>query len=37
MLSNLDGVQQIRFSKGNIAGVYGDVIATLRREFGDVR
>lgn len=37
MLSNLDGVQQIRFSKNNIVEVYGDVIATLRREFGDVR
>jgi predicted nucleotide-binding protein len=37
MLSNLDGVQQIRFSKDNIAEVYGDVIATLRREFGDAR
>lgn len=37
LLSNLDGVQQLRFSKGNIAEVYGDVIATLRREFGDAR
>jgi predicted nucleotide-binding protein len=36
-LSNLDDVQQLRFSKGNIAEIYGDVIATLRREFGDVR
>jgi predicted nucleotide-binding protein len=37
MLSNLDGVQQLRFNSGNIAEVYGDVIATLRREFGDAR
>jgi predicted nucleotide-binding protein len=37
MLSNLDGVQQIRFGKDNIAETYGDVIATLRREFGDAR
>jgi predicted nucleotide-binding protein len=37
LLSNLDGVQQLRFNKGNIAEVYGDVIATLRREFGDRR
>lgn len=37
LLSNIDGVQQLRFSPGNIAEVYGDVIATLRREFGDAR
>jgi predicted nucleotide-binding protein len=37
LLSNLDGVQQLRFSEGNVAEVYGDVIATLRREFGDAR
>jgi predicted nucleotide-binding protein len=37
MLSNLDGVQQIRFGKDNIAETYGDVIAVLRREFGDAR
>ena len=37
LLSNMDGVQQLRFSKDNIAEVYGDVIATLRREFGDAR
>jgi predicted nucleotide-binding protein len=37
MLSNLDGVQQIRFGKDNIAETYGDIIATLRREFGDAR
>jgi predicted nucleotide-binding protein len=34
LLSNLDGVQQLRFNKGNIAEVFGDVLATLKREFG---
>jgi predicted nucleotide-binding protein len=37
LMSNLDGIQQLRFSSGGIAEVYGDVIATLRREFGDIR
>lgn len=32
--SNIAGVQQIRFSKGNIRETYGDVLSTLRREFG---
>lgn len=31
--SNIHGVQQIRFSKGNIRETFGDVLATLRREF----
>ena len=31
--SNIAGIQQIRFSKGNIREVFGDVIATLKREF----
>lgn len=31
--SNVQGVQYIRFSKGNIKETYGDVVATLRREF----
>lgn len=31
--SNLYGIQQIRFAKGNIKEVYGDVLAVLRREF----
>lgn len=35
--SNLDGIQYISFSKGNIKETYGDVLATLRREFGDAR
>jgi predicted nucleotide-binding protein len=34
--SNIDGVQQIKFVH-NIAETYGDVLATLRREFGDAR
>jgi len=32
--SNINGVQQIRFSRGNIKETFGDVLATLRREFG---
>lgn len=31
--SNIHGIIQIRFSKGKIRETYGDVIATLRREF----
>jgi predicted nucleotide-binding protein len=37
LFSNIDGVQQLRFNRGNIAEVYGDVLATLYREFGDAR
>ncbi|MEV6384931.1 nucleotide-binding protein [Streptomyces sp. NPDC051773] len=37
LFSNMDGVQQIRFSKGEVRQTYGDVLATLRREFGDAR
>lgn len=33
--SNMHGVQQIRFSKGNIREAFGDVLATLRRESRD--
>ena len=33
--SNLAGIQQIRFSKNNIRETFGDVLATLRREFGE--
>ena len=36
LASNFDGIQQLRFSKGRIAEVFGDVIATLRREFGPI-
>jgi hypothetical protein len=31
--SNVQGVQQIRFSKGKIKETFGEVLATLRREF----
>lgn len=31
--SNLYGIQQLRFSKGNIKEVFGDILATLKREF----
>lgn len=33
--SNVSGLQQIRFAKGRIRETFGDVLATLRREFGD--
>ncbi len=32
--SNIAGIQQIRFKKGNIRATFGDVLAVLRREFG---
>lgn len=31
--TNLSGIQQIRYSKGNIRETFGEVLATLRREF----
>jgi predicted nucleotide-binding protein len=31
--SNLHGIQQLRFGAGNVKEIYGDVLATLRREF----
>jgi predicted nucleotide-binding protein len=37
VLSNLDGVQQIRFPRGHVASAVGEILATLRREFGDRR
>jgi predicted nucleotide-binding protein len=36
MASNFDGIQQLRFDKGRIGEVFGDVVATLRREFGPI-
>lgn len=33
--SNIHGIQQIRFSKGNIRETFGDVLATIRREFNE--
>jgi Predicted nucleotide-binding protein containing TIR-like domain len=32
--SNIAGLQQIRFSKGNIKETFGDVLAVLKRELG---
>jgi len=32
--SNIHGLQQIRFSKGNIKESFGDVLAVLKRELG---
>lgn len=34
LASNFDGIHQLRFTKGKIAEVFGDVLATLKREFG---
>ena len=34
--SNIYGVQQIRFKKNNIKETFGEVLATLRREFGSI-
>jgi predicted nucleotide-binding protein len=36
LASNFDGVQQLRFKKGHISSVFGDVIAIIRREFGPI-
>ena len=33
--SNIHGIQQIRFSKGGIRETFGDVLATIRREFAN--
>ncbi|ULC60539.1 nucleotide-binding protein [Flaviramulus sp. BrNp1-15] len=33
LFSNLDGIQQLRFSPGNIKEIFGDVLATIKREF----
>lgn len=35
--SNIHGVNQIRYSKGNIKETFGDVLAVLKREFGENR
>ena len=32
--TNLAGIQQIRFAKGNIKETFGDILATIYREFG---
>jgi predicted nucleotide-binding protein len=31
--SNIHGIEQIRFSKGNIRETYGEILATIKREF----
>jgi len=36
LASNFDGIQQLRFKKGRISEIFGDVLATIRREFGPV-
>jgi len=36
VFSNLDGVQIIPFKKGCIETTFGDVLATIKREFKDV-
>jgi hypothetical protein len=33
LFSNLDGIQYLEYSKGNIKETFGDVLATLKREF----
>ncbi len=35
-LTNLDGVQEIRYPAGRIRETFGDVVATIRREFPDI-
>lgn len=35
--SNIHGVHQIRYSRGNIKETFGDVLATLNKEFGKRR
>jgi predicted nucleotide-binding protein len=36
LASNFDGIQQLRFKRGRISESFGDVIATIRREFGPI-
>ena len=33
--SNIQGIEQIRFGKKNIKETFGEVLATLRREFAE--
>ena len=33
--SNIEGIEQIRFGKKNIKETFGEVLATLRREFAE--
>ena len=32
LFSNIEGIQQLRFSKGNIREIFGDIVATIKRE-----
>lgn len=34
--SNIHGIEQIRFSRGNIKETYGEILATVKREFSEV-
>ena len=34
LFTNMAGIQQIRFSKGNIQETFGEVLATIKRETG---
>ena len=34
LFSNIFGIQQLRFSKGNIKEIFGDALATISREHG---
>jgi predicted nucleotide-binding protein len=34
--TNIQGLQQIRFAKGNIEATFGEVLAVVRREFGTI-
>jgi predicted nucleotide-binding protein len=33
LFSNVDGIQYLEYSKGNIKETFGEVLATLKREF----
>ena len=35
--SNINGVNQIRYTKDNIKETFGEVLAVLKREFGENR
>jgi predicted nucleotide-binding protein len=34
--SNIHGIEQIRFSRGNIKETYGEILATVKREFSEM-
>ena len=35
--SNIKGINQIRFTKGHIRKTFGDILATIKREFENFR